>query len=127
MKINRESGFVGVDMILSILAVLIFSGLIISLMYNNAVENIKIKRQALAIIYLTETFENIGIANYEDVTQENKANFIPTEVADKNYEMDITINEDENEQITKKITATISYKLANKKYEYSIERIKMKG
>lgn len=126
MKINKENGFVVTDMVIAVIAVIIFSGLTISLIYSNTLENIKAKREALAIIYLTETLENIGIASYEEIIEENKETFVPNDLADKNYIMNIEISEDKNEKITKKIKATILYDIGNKQYTYSMERIKVK-
>ena len=133
MRINSNKGFVGVDMVLAILAIIIFSAIIVSMMYNNFLENSKINRQALAIIYLTETLENVGIAAYDDVTQENINNFIPSDIGEYNYEMkvevtndDLVLSSEQQDDIIKKIKATISYKLGNKTYEHSMERIKAK-
>lgn len=132
MTVKKNNGFVAVDMVLAILGIMIFSGLIVSLMYNNALENLKIKRETLAVIYLTETLENIGIANYEDVTTENIQNFIPSDLKEKKYDMEITLSEDielsstQDEEIIKKVTATILYKVGNKDYELSMERTKIK-
>lgn len=129
MKIKKDKGFVGVDAAIAIAAVVIFSGLIISLMYNNFLENVKIKREALATIYLTEFFENIAIADYDDVLEENISTLIPEQIVAQGFimnEEDIQIVEDEQEKITKKITATISYELNEKTYEHTMERIKIK-
>ena len=132
MKIKGNNGFVGIDMVVAILAIMVFSGLIVSLMYNNAIENLKIRREALATIYLTETLENIGMAAYEEVTQENAQNFIPEDLVDKKYDMNITVtsnleledNQDEN--IIKKVEVTISYEVGNKKYQNIMQRVKIK-
>ena len=59
MKAKNNKGFVGIDMVVSVVAILAFSGLIATLMYNNYLENMKIKKEALATIYLTEIFENV--------------------------------------------------------------------
>lgn len=133
MKINSNKGFVGVDMVLAILAIIIFSAIIVPMMYNNFLENSKINRRALAIIYLTETLENVGIAAYDDVTQENINNFIPSDIGEYNYEMkvevtndDLVLSSEQQDDIIRKIKATISYKLGNKTYEHSMERIKAK-
>lgn len=125
MNIKEGKGFVGTDMLIAIAAIMIFSGLIISLMYNNFVENTKIKKQALANMYLVEILENISIADYEDVTNENP-NIIPADLSTENFDVELEISESGGEKITKKIIATISYQIKNKKYEYSIERIKIK-
>lgn len=134
MKIKSNKGFVGIDMVLSILAIMIFSIIIVSMMYNNFLENLKINRQALAIIYLTETLENIGIATYEEVTQDNinngTINLFPGDIENTGYNINMVVENLENlelsEDIIKKVTATISYKLGDKTYEHSMERIKAK-
>lgn len=137
MKKNNN-GFVGVDMTIAILAIIMFSVLIISLMYNNFLENMKIKKEALATIYLTETLENVGIANYDDITQENidngVINLIPPEIENYNYTMKIEVLTDilslsdaqKQTGIVKKVKATISYKVGNKNYQYIMERAKIK-
>ena len=137
MKLRNNKGLVAMDMVLSILAILIFSVIIISMMYNNFLENTKIKKQALAIIYLTETLENVGIAEYDDITQDNINNgnidLIPKDIEDSNYKIkievitdDLDLAENQSEKIVKKIRATISYDLGNKTYQHYMERIKSK-
>lgn len=128
MKANQK-GFIGTDMTITIIAIITFSTLIISLMYNNALQNKKIKKEGLAIIYITETFENIGRASFDEVTQENINNLLP-EDAKKYYTVDEdgfkveTLNNDE--QIIKKVTLTLSYKVGNKTYNVTMERLKAK-
>ena len=135
---RKNNGFVGIDMIIAIIAIIIFSGLIIFLMYNNFLENLKIKKEALATIYLTETLENVGITNYDDLTQENidngAINVVSPEIENYNYEMrievlteDLSLTETQKQTgIVKKVVATISYKIGNKNYQHSMERVKIK-
>ena len=70
MSINSKKFFVNVYMILAIIAIIVFSVLIVALMSNSLVEVLKINKKALATIYLTEMLENIAILEYEDVTEE---------------------------------------------------------
>lgn len=130
MKIKNEKGFVGIDAAIAIIAVVVFSGLIISLMYNNFLENVKIKREALASIYLTEIFENIAVTDYGDITQDYvngaESGIISNEIGEQGFTVNLTVTEDDEEKITKKITATISYEVNDKKYEHTMERIKIK-
>lgn len=136
MNIKSKKGFVGIDMTLAIVAVIIFSVLIIALLNNIFSHNLKVNKKALATVYLTETLENIGIAKYEDITQENidnkVINLIPQEALEKGYTIDIKVDEkinledEETEDIFKKIKVTISYNVKNKNYEYYMERLKAK-
>lgn len=130
MKIKKENGIAGVDMIIAILALTIFSALIISLIYNNVIENVKLKHEALAMIYITEIFENIGIANYEQVTEENINTLVPEKIRNSfKVTMNVTTDLEDvvnNEGIMKKIEVELSYDIANKTYSYSMQRMKIK-
>lgn len=130
MKVKKDNGLVGVDMIIAIIAITIFSTLIVSLMYKNVVENVKLKKETLAMIYITEIFENIGIEMYDNVTEDNISSLVPEEAL-KNYEVEITVTNDlngvaNNEQIMKKVTIKMSYEVDNKTYSCSMQRMKIK-
>lgn len=130
MKIKNEKGLAGVDVIIAIIAITIFSTLIISLMYNNVLENVRLKKETLATIYLTETFENIGIESYENITEENINSLVPQE-ARENYKVEMTVtnefeNVTNNEDIMKKIIVKMSYVVGNKSYNCSMQRMKIK-
>lgn len=121
---KNKNGFVSVDMAVAIVSVMLFSVLIISLISSNTFGNVKIKKDTLAMLYLTETFENIGIADYQEVTEENISKFIPADLND--YTIEIAIENIGVEDILKKIVGTINYKINNKEYRLSMERVKGK-
>lgn len=130
MKIKKNNGFVGVDAIISIIAIMIFSTIIVSLMSHNVIENVKLKKETLATIYISETFERIGIEDYDNVTLDNINNLVPTEALE-NYDVEMNIETEfedinNNENIMKKITIKMSYEIRGKKYSRSMERIKVK-
>ena len=139
MKIKKEKGLAGVDMVIAIIAIMIFSTLIISVMYNNVLENVKLKKETLAMIYLTEIFENVGIEPYDSqayngigeeftsITQENS--LVSQEILDRyNVEMAVTTNLEgvSENQILKKIKVRLTYVVGDKTYECSMERMKIK-
>ena len=126
--LKSKKGFTAVDISISIIAIILFTSTILSLMYNVRMENLRMQDKLLATIYLTETLENIGIAEYEDVTTDN-TEIIP-DIPDT---FNIKINVDKvsdtdttKEDIIKKATVTISYKIGDKTYEESAERLKIK-
>lgn len=130
MKVKKNNGFVGIDMVIAIIALMIFSTLIITMIYNNIVANVKLKKDALAMIYITEIFENIAIADYANVTQDNKNAFIPIGALEVfNVNLNITNNLDgvtAGEDIIKKVKATLTYEVDGKNYSCSMERMKVK-
>ena len=130
MKFKKENGLAGTDMVIAIIAIIIFSTLILSLIVNNSIENMKVAKETMAMIYITEIFENIGIADYNTVSEENIDNFVPQEVL-KNYKVDVTINNkfdeiEEQQDIIKKIKVTLTYNIGNKTYTSSMERLKIR-
>lgn len=129
--LKNNKGFTGTDIAISIIAIIIFTSTILALMYNVKIENLKIKAKLVANIYLTEALENVGIAKYDEVSVENIENLVP-QVSDA-YQSHIEIskvseeeNTDKTEDIIKKVTVKISYKIGNKTYEESAERLKIK-
>ena len=137
---RKESALAGIDIIIAIIAIIIFSGLIISLIYNNVIENVKLKKSTMAMIHLTEISENIGIQDYDaevyniigteytEILEENI--LVPQEVIDS-YKVEmavITELEDTTnyEDIIKKIKIKLTYELENKTYTCSIERMKIR-
>ena len=84
MKAKNNKGFVGTDIIISIIAIVLFSSLILALILNNSLKNVKLAKEAQATIYLTQTLENIGISEYINVSDydsnENYNNCIPSDL-----------------------------------------------
>ena len=142
MKIKREKGLAGVDLVIAVIAVMAFSTVIVFLMQGNVNENVKLKKDTLAMIYITEIFENVGMESYQNLengTYEDIGNndyissienLLPLDMA-KGYKVDITItngieNVANNEDIMKKVVVTLTYSLNNKNYTCTMERMKIK-
>lgn len=126
---KKDKALAGIDMIIAIIVVIIFSTLILSLITNNALENVKTAKESMAMIYITEIFENIAIEKYENVTEDNINKFIPEQALLDNYRVEMKIEENINEipeDIIKKVTITLFYKINEKEYQYSMERLKIR-
>lgn len=135
MKQKNNLGFIGTDVLIAIVAIVIFSGLIFSLIYYHYFENVKIRKAALAGLYLTQIMENVALNPYEAITQENIdegiIQLLPEDMDIEKYAAQIMVTtpeglEETSEDITKKVKVTITYLLQNKKYEYTMERMKIK-
>lgn len=126
---KSNKGFTGIDIVLSIIIVITFTSIIVSLMYSVKMENYRIKAMAISNIYLVETLENIGIANYDEIKSDN-TDLFPKEMStefEKKIEVISISDEDESkEDIIKKVKVTIAYKIGNKNFEETAERLKAK-
>ena len=130
--LKKESGFTGTDIIIAIVMVVLFTSIILSLMYNIKYQNLKQVYKLASNIYLTETLENIGIADYDDVVNMNsndETELIP-EIPDIFTERIDVVNisdiDSTKSDLIKKVTVTISYKIGNKTYEEVAQRLKIK-
>ena len=141
MRIKKNNGLTSIDLVIAIIAITLFSTLIFSLMSYNVNENVKLTKETMAIIHLTEILENIGIESYENLSNGNHIDLgvnqydehieglVPDKVKE-NYKVDIFISDElnnvaENENIMKKIQVTLTYEVNNKQYAYSMQRMKM--
>ena len=126
---KSNKGFTGIDIVLSIIIVITFTSIIVSLMYSVRMENYRIKAMAISNIYLVETLENIGIANYDEIKSDN-TDLFPKEMStefEKKIEVTSISDEDTSkEDIIKKVKVTIAYKIGNKNFEETAERLKAK-
>lgn len=124
-----NKGFTQTDIVISIIAVMLFTTIILSVMINVKNSNAKLKAKSIANIYMTEILENIGIAQYEDITEENKSKFIPEMTKAFETQINVTKVSDEDskkEDEIKKVEVKITYKIGNKTYEENAKRLKVK-
>jgi len=74
--LNEQKGIMISDVIIAILVILLFGGVITSLMYNIVLESAKTKANSQEIDLATEIFEDIEKSAFSDVTEENIISFI---------------------------------------------------
>lgn len=130
MKKKKESGIVVIDAVIATMAIMAFSILILSLIRNNIMENVKLKKETLAMIYITEIFENIAIEDYDNITEENISALVP-QIVRNSYEVELEVEDNfeeiiDVENIIKKITIKLSFEVNGKNYNCSMQRMKIK-
>lgn len=141
MNIKKDNALAGIDMMIAVIAIIIFSTLLIALICNNAIENVKLVKESMAMIYITEIFENIGIqaygdevynnigSDYTEITEENV--LVPQEILE-NYKVEMKVVdtfediENKDQDILKKVYVKLTYEVGNKTYSCSMERLKAK-
>lgn len=146
LKLNtlkEKKGIIISDAIVAILLVLLFAGIITSLMVNIVLESAKIKVNSKQIEFATEILEYVQEIAYENVTQENLIDYInnknKAEVSAGEAVENLTTPHKigihvetyipENESlpkldILKTVTITVQANLQNKSYTTTISTIK---
>lgn len=128
--IKNSKGFTQTDIVVAVVAIIFFTTLIVALMTNVKVQSAKLKGKLLANIYLTEALENVGILQYDYVTEENKNLIFPkmTDVFTPQLSISKLTDEDntKDEDVIKKVEVKITYQIGNKTYEETAQRLKVK-
>ena len=128
--IKNSKGFTQTDIVVAVVAIIFFTTLIVALMTNVKVQSTKLKGKLLANIYLTEALENVGILQYDYVTEENKNLIFPkmTDVFTPQLSISKLTDEDntKDEDVIKKVEVKITYQIGNKTYEETAQRLKVK-
>lgn len=129
MKIRKEDGFTMSDITIAIIILLIFVGLITGMIFNAWFSNMKAQRDGVATIYLSQQLENIAISNYAEVSNRiieiNDGNDEINQGYTINQEIIAEAKKNESDKGVKKVKATITYYVGTKKYEKSMERLKI--
>ena len=129
MKINFKSskGITGIDISVAVIVIVIFTGMIASLMYSNYKTAIEIQKSAQADAYATIILEKVDEKPYEDITD----NFISDIIKDEididytNYQLLMSVEEVE-ENLIKKVNLTLKYDFEGKTKQLVITKLKIK-
>ena len=129
--LKSEKGLTGIDIALTVIIVVIFTSIIFSLMYNVKYQNLKQVYKLASNIYLTETLENIGIEDYDDIVTVgyNENSDLKPEMPNifsEQIQVESISQNSDREDIVKKVTVTISYSINSKTYEEVAQRLKIK-
>lgn len=154
IQFKSNKGLVATDALIAILIIVLFSGLIASVSYNIYLVNTNIKRMSKANFYIAEVFEYANKIYYDDVTEENLAEYFnnkyyyseekvprqkpeakiretPDETLDTPFKVYIEItnyNEIEGNtdklDLLKQIKMTVEYSIGNKQQKIDMKTIK---
>lgn len=153
-KIKQERGFTGVDILIAVLIIALFTGLISSISYNIYLSNSSIKRMSKARDYIVDMFEHIDKTYYDDITKEKLVKYFndkyyykddgstpksDAEVKMQEEQEEITtpfkaeinivkFNEIEGNEdkldLVQEITMKVTYTLGNKEQKIEMKKIK---
>lgn len=128
-----KNGLTGIDIVFAVIIIILFTSIILSLMYNIKLQNTKQVYELACNIFATQTLENIGISDYEDIIESdsdnNSNNLIPDLPSMFHEKIEVeSINDIDSskDDIIKKVTVTITYNISGKTYQNVYCRLKEK-
>ena len=142
-KLREKKGVIVLDAIISIMIILLFAGLTISLIYNIVLESTRAKISSQQMDFAVEIFEYAEKLPYESVTQANLVSYINnknldyvsagenTENLSTIYKIAINVQSyndiegnSDKENIIKIITLNIEYEVAGKPFITEVATLK---
>ena len=144
-SLRKDKGIIISDAVIAVLLMMVFVGVIMSLMLNVFRESAKIKISSQQMDYITEIFEYVEKLKYEEVTADNLIKFINDKNVDYvkaaasiddiddnvSYKMAISVESyiptDETlpkYDLIKTVTLTIENNLADESYTTTSSKIK---
>lgn len=71
IKLRKQNGYMGEDIMISIIVIIIFISIITTIAYQIYANSQAIERNAQATSYAIEILEKVDILQYDSVTEEN--------------------------------------------------------
>lgn len=106
-QLKEKKGVVITDAIVAILIILLFTGIITTLITNIILESTKIKMNSQHVDFITEILEYVEQLSYENVTEKNLIDYINNK-GEENVSADTTLD-----------TLTTAYRIAIKVENYN--------
>ncbi len=132
IKLKREGGFTTVDIGIAMMIVIIFVGIMTSMLYSTYSSATEAKRTAIALNYAVDIFEKIGIEPYSNVSEEeilrgikeintgtivSQGNDGGTNAKIGTYDINLKITDPYGDNKMKLVTLTITYPVSAKNTE----------
>ena len=131
-KCKENKAIMGVDIVVSIVVLSLFAGVIAGMFAELFIQNVSIRMDAMAVNYAVIILEDTDRLPYAEVTTENLMNNVQERYyMSDNYTANIEVTnysdiDSTKEDIIKIVKVTISYKLRDQEYSYTVQKLKIK-
>ena len=130
--INMKSnlGFTMVDIVIALIIILLFTGIITSLMFSARKMNAQITMSGNSTYYAMLILEDIDKISYDEVQNGMEDSYITKYSIPSKYQVSLEVSDytedTEKEDLIKKIKLTIAYDLLGDRENVVINRLKVK-
>lgn len=121
MNLRKNCGFTSIDISISIIIIIIFAGVITTILYNFAIESKKVERKEQATYIMIDILEYAKGAGFQNITVDYLKAYVDSKYADlKGYTIDIKCENETDvlefdeinsnaDHVAKKVTVNIKY------------------
>ena len=128
MKIKDERGVTGIDISVAIIIILLFVGLITTLIYNYTQNSKEIERKSTATYMIIDILEHAKNSDYDNINNENIQPYISDEskLNKSGYQISCEVKSSENlfgqgaDDVMQKVIATGKYNVTGEKQHLDI-------
>lgn len=133
MNIKSQKGITGIDISIAVIIILLFMGLIATLIYNYTQNSSEVKRKSNATYIIIDVLEYAKNLNYSELNEENINNYQKNKfLNDKKYEgylVETKVEDcseifgENSEDVFKKVTVTVKYQVKKNENKLQIYTI----
>lgn len=126
LNFKNNKGITGVDIAIAVIVITIFTGLIAEIMYSSYVQGLNVQKAANANSYATIILEKTDEKPFEEVTNDFIDNLKNSGEIDIDGQYNISMNVEDLNQMMKKVTVDVKYKVNEEEKEISFSKLKVK-
>lgn len=131
MNIKSEKGFTIEDLAIAIIVIMVFVGIITTMMYTTYKLNIETDLTSQMASYAVQILEDIDKISYEEVTTDLANTYNEKFSIPKSFKIDIQVSnygegEPNVQDVIKIVDFKISYTLQGKEEQFTVKRLKIK-
>ena len=130
LKLKSNKGFTMEDLVAAIIIILLFVGVLGSLMYSALKINLETKLAGTATYYTMQILEDIDKISYDEVTNGMEEEYIEKFSISSGFDLSITVssysNGTDTEDLVKTVKVTITYGLLGNSEQFVVEKLKVK-
>lgn len=131
MNIKSEKGFTMEDLAIAIIVIMVFVGIITTMMYTTYKLNIETDLTSQMASYAVQILEDIDKISYEEVTTDLAKTYNEKFSIPKSFHIDIQVSnygegEPNVQDIIKIVDLKISYTLQGNEEQFTVTRLKIK-
>ncbi len=124
--LKDNKGVTGIDLAVAVTIIIVFAGLIATIMYNLYLTNLEILKSANASAYATIILEKVDEKAFEDITDDFVTNLINNNELSIDDSYNVEFSKTDTNELLKVVNLKITYTVNNKEKNLTLNKLKVK-
>ena len=124
--LKDNKGVTGIDLAVAVTIIIVFAGLIATIMYNLYLTNLEILKRANASAYATIILEKVDEKAFENITDDFVTNLINNNELSIDDSYNVEFSKTDTNELLKVVNLKINYTVNNKEKNLTLNKLKVK-